>query len=104
LYATEGTQKAFAKEGIEAILLHKMYENLNPNLEDLLSQNRFDVIFHEEYDKTNKSQIEDAQVIRKWAVKTESKLITDYDVAVKFVDRLVKKPGKKVNNGKKEGK
>lgn len=103
LYATEGTHKAFEKAGVESIMLHKMHEKRNPNLEDLLRQNRFDVIFHELSEKSS-GQDEDVEVIRKWAVKTDTKLMSDFDTAQKFVGKLSKQTGRRINGNKKESK
>jgi argininosuccinate synthase len=91
LYATEGTHEYFARHMVDSILLHKMYSGQNPNLEVLLRQNRFDVIFHEQYSDTSKRHLEDVKAIRDWAVKTETKLISDLEVASRFVERLEKR-------------
>lgn len=101
LYSTEGTHKAFKEAGISSILLHKMHEKRNPNLEDLLSQDRFDIIFHEESESI--SNKEDTEVIREWAVKTDTKLIKEFETAEKFVHKLSKQTGRRVKmNGKGE--
>ncbi len=90
LYATENTHKFLKKKGVPSIQLHKMHENLNPNLEDLLRQNRFDVIFHVPYTKSSVEAVADEEMIRKWAVKTDTKLITEIKVAQNFVKKLQK--------------
>lgn len=113
LYATEGTHDYFEKNGVENIMLHKMFKKKNPNLEDLLSQNRFDVIFHKPYKKQFAESKKDEEVIRKWAVKTDTKLINDIEVARNFVKKLKKRMvhrngspkenfKKKFNGGKEE--
>jgi argininosuccinate synthase len=91
LYATENTHKYFKKKGIDSILLFKMYERKNPDLEDLLRQNRFDVIFNIPHRKPGKEARRDGQVIREWAVKTDTLLITNYEVAKNFVKKLKKR-------------
>jgi argininosuccinate synthase len=88
LYATENTQTYFAKQGVETVLLHKMYEQQNPNLEDLLKQNRFDLIFHAPYKKASQESTDDAKLMKKWSVKNGTPYITDYEVAEKTVQKL----------------
>lgn len=90
LYATENTHKHFKKEKLNSILLHKMYESKNPNLEDLLMQNRFDLIFHTPYQKPAKDSKQDVKVIKDWAVKHGTTYITDYETAERLVNKLEK--------------
>ncbi len=103
LYATEHTRDYFEKIGLDSILLHKMYEGKNPSLEDLLRQNRFDLIFHQPQSKPTKASKQDVAVIKEWAVKTDTTYVTDYDTAAKLVARLEKELVKK-NNGSKKAK
>lgn len=90
LYATEHTHDYFQKKGIPSILLHKMYEKRNPQLGDLLKQNRFDVIFHTPNHNATNGAVSDAQAIREWAVKTDTKYLDNYEVAANFVKKLKK--------------
>ena len=90
LYATEHTREYLLKQGVSSILLHKMQDNQNPNLEDLLRQNRFDVIFHRPYGKPSPESKKDAAVIKEWAVKTGTTYVTDYETAERLVKRLEK--------------
>lgn len=90
LYATENTHKYFKKQKIDSILLHKVHEAQNPNLEDLLRQQRFDVIFHVPYNKPSQEAQVDVEAIESWAVKTDTKLIGDSKVAQKFIKKLQK--------------
>lgn len=90
LYATENTHKVFTENGVESILLHKLNTGLNPNLEDMLSQDRFDVIFHTLQKVRGDREKEHQAVIREWAVKTDTKLVTDYETAERFVNKLEK--------------
>lgn len=99
LYATEQTHQYFKQLGVDSILLHKMHEGQNPNLEDLLQQNRFDLIFHRPYKKTTKESRQDATVIKEWAVKTDTKYLTDFETAERLVKRLEKELVKQNNKG-----
>jgi len=102
LYATENTHKYLEKKKVESVLLHKMYKGLNPNLEDLIKQNRFDVIFHKPYKEQFAKSKADEKVIREWAVKTDTLYITDLETAKNFVHKLEKRLVTRVKNGKGE--
>ena len=88
LYATEHTHEFLTGIGIDSILLHKVSEKKNPNLEDLLRQNRFDVIIHRPHQNPGKKEIKDIEMIAQWAVKTDTLLIDDLKVAENFVKKL----------------
>lgn len=90
LYATENTHQYLAKQKVKSVLLHKMFAGKNPNLEDLLRQNRFDVIFHRHYKQPTPESKKDVAVIKEWAVKTGTTYVTDYETAEKLVKRLEK--------------
>lgn len=90
LYATENTHESLTKDGVQSILLHKLNSHLNPNLEDMLSQDRFDVIFHTLQQVKGVHEKEHADAIREWAVKHDTKLITDIETAENFLKKLEK--------------
>lgn len=92
IYATYKTHKFLKANKIEAILVNKISQpNLKPNLLDLLEQNRFDLIINiptgrivKEKEKT------DGQIIREYAIKNKAHLITNLEVAKKFIEKLEK--------------
>ena len=93
LYATYKTHKFLKREGIEAILVHKISDtNKQPNLKDLLDANRFDLIINiaTDPDKEDRPEKEltDGSVIRQMAVKTNTKLVTSVGVAKEIVEKL----------------
>jgi len=93
IYATYKTHKFLLREGIEAILVHKISEpNKQPNLKDLLDANRFDLIInipvedsHEEHDEKEEA---DGDIIQKLAVKSGTKLVTSVKVAEELIEKL----------------
>ena len=91
IYATIGTHKYFKSKGIASILLHKMWEKKNPNLEDLFRVDWFDVVFHVKERKPSADAKVDEQVIREWTVKNNRPYITDLTVAKNFVHKLEKR-------------
>lgn len=96
LYATETTHEVLVKEGIEAVLVHKISSEpeLTPNLLDLLEAKRFDLIINipantSQPDEKEK-EITDGQVIREMAIKTHTELVTDSSVAINLINRIMK--------------
>lgn len=88
LYGTNKTHAYLTQHGVDSILLHKMFEEANPNLEDMLQQSRFDLIFHAQYKDQHKESEADGKLMKKWSVKTKTPYITDFDIAEKMVKRL----------------
>lgn len=93
LYATYKTHKFLKHIGVEAIMVNKISQpNLKPNLLDLLQQNRFDVIINiPTGQKDNAVEKTDGQIIRQYALKNNTHLITDLTVAKHFIDKLYHK-------------
>jgi len=92
IYATYKTHKFLKNEGIEAILVNKIStSHLKPNLLDLLEENRFDLIINiPTGKKVSAKEKTDGQIIREYALKNKAYLITDVEVAKKFVEKLEK--------------
>lgn len=92
IYATYKTHKFLNKIGVESILVNKISQpHLKPNLLDLLEQNRFDVIINIPTGrKVSLKEKTDGQMIREYALKNKVYLITDVEVAKKFVEKLEK--------------
>lgn len=97
LYATYKTHKFLQAVGIEAILVNKISTpTLKPNLLDLLVANRFDLIINiptdaEKAGKVKSKEKTDGETIREYALKNNTPLVTDVEVAKKFVEKLEKK-------------
>lgn len=91
IYATYKTHKFLKSYGIEAILVNKISQShLKPNLLDLLQQNRFDLIINIPTGRRIKERERtDGTIIREYALKDRAHLITDVEVAAKFIEKLV---------------
>ncbi len=87
-YATEHTHEYYKSKGIDSLLLHKMYKKENPNLEDVLQQNMFDLIINVPYDKQFPEAKKDEEVIRTWAVENDVPLLRELQTTKKFVEKL----------------
>jgi argininosuccinate synthase len=103
LFATEGTYKYLATQGIKAVLVHKASEeNRKPNLVDLLKQNRFDLIINVPSPGDNENEHRDGKQIRHWSVVNNVQLITDFDVLKTTVDRMQRsKKGNMTSTGER---
>ncbi len=90
IYATYKTHKFLQANKIESLLVNKISkQNLKPNLRDLLQQNRFDVIINTPTNlQDNRKEKTDGQIIREYALKNKTHLITNVQVAKQFVDKL----------------
>lgn len=93
IYATYKTHKFLKTNGIEAILVNKISQpHLKPNLLDLLIVDRFDLIINIPTGKKIPAKEEtDGSTIREYALKNQVHLITDLEVAKKFVEKLGQK-------------
>lgn len=90
-YATENTHLFLKKHNIHSVMVHKMYKDLYPSLEDILRQNVFDLVINLPYDNQTKEAKSDEQVIKKWAVKNGVTLVRDVETAVGLVKELQKR-------------
>lgn len=90
-YATENTHKYYKKEGIDSVLVHKMFKKTFPTLEDILQQNILDLIINVSYDKQLPAAKTDEEVIRKWAVNNDVLLLRDLETAEKLVEKIKKR-------------
>lgn len=89
-YATENTHKFLKKQGIETIMMHKMFEKQYPNIEQILRQNLADLIIHTPYDDKSKADKAGMRTIKDWAIKNNVTLVEDFEVAKNLVKRLQK--------------
>ncbi len=90
-FATEHTHQFLVKHKIKSVMLHKMYEDSYPSLEDVLRQNLFDLIINVPYDKQTTESARDQEVIREWSVKNDIPLVPDFATAERLVKKLEKR-------------
>ncbi len=90
LYSTYKTHKFLISNGIPSILVQKISQpHKKPNLLDLLDSKRFDFIISIENKKDeDEKEKTDRNIIRDFAIKTNTHLITTMGVAKQFVDKL----------------
>lgn len=91
LFATENTHKFLKKNKLKSVMLHKMYQDEHPSLEDILRQNLLDLIIDVPYEKQTVQSAKDEEVIRDWAVKNDVTLVTDFMTAQRLVKKLEKR-------------
>lgn len=88
IYGTYKTHKFLKANNIEGILVHKISEpQLKPNLLDLLMADRFDLIVNIPTGRKEKEK-SDGLMIREYALKNKAHLITDVEVAKRFIEKL----------------
>jgi cytosine/adenosine deaminase-related metal-dependent hydrolase len=89
LYATPGTHRFLADNGIPNTEIHKITDSRSPNIHTFLKANRFDLVINvltgiEDYDESS-----DAKLIRKLSVENGIPLITDCDVGIATLEQIV---------------
>lgn len=89
-YATEKTHAFYKKHNIPSVFVHKMYEDKNPNLEDVLRQDIFDLIINVSHVGDPKQTKADQNLIKKWAVKTNVQIISDVKILKEVIHKLKK--------------
>jgi carbamoyl-phosphate synthase large subunit len=90
LSATEGTAKFLAEHGVATRLVHWPLQGGSPNVLDCLAERQFDLVInipksHDEQELTND------YLIRRKAIDCNVPLITDLQLAKRFVEALVHK-------------
>lgn len=90
-FATEHTRMFYKKQGIDSILVHKMYKKTYPSLEDVLRQDLIDLIINTPYDNQFPEAKKDEAMIRRWAVKNDVTLVRDFHTAKELVEKLKKR-------------
>jgi len=99
-YATKNTHDFLLKHKIDSISLHKMHEKKNPNIEDVLRQDLFDLIIHTPYSQPDPEAKAGMKVINTWAIKNNVPLVSDIEIARNLIDKLKKRLVVRKNGGK----
>ncbi|MBW7944504.1 argininosuccinate synthase [Patescibacteria group bacterium] len=90
-YATENTHRFYKQEGIDSVLVHKIYKKSFPTLEDILREDVLDLIIDIPYEKQLPEAKADEAVIKKWAVENEVMLVQDLETVKKLVEKMKKR-------------
>ena len=85
LFATEGTHKFLANEGIGSISIYKVREKYEPNITTLLTQKKVDLIINL---PSNREKNQDEYKIRRLAIDHHIPLITNPQLAQIFLQCL----------------
>ncbi len=89
LFATPGTHRYLAEHLVSSNEIHKIADARSPNILGFLKADRFDLVINiltgdEDYDETS-----DAKLIRKLSIEGGIPLITDCDVAIATLGKVV---------------
>jgi carbamoyl-phosphate synthase large subunit len=90
LYATQGTAEFLQASGIETTVLHWPLEKRNPNTLDYLSQGKIDLVINIPKN-TQEEELTNDYLIRRCAVDLGIPLITNIQLAERFVEALSRK-------------
>lgn len=88
LYATPGTHEFLSKKGITSICLFKASEEKSPNVLDLISEKKIDLIINIPKNAVH-TTISDGYKIRRLAIDRNIPLITNLQIAHYFLQSLV---------------
>ncbi len=88
-FATQKTHHFLRKHGISTQLVNKISQSGEPNIATLLRQKRFDLIINIPTNEQPQSET-DGKKIRQLAIDSDVKLITDIDVAKRFLEKISK--------------
>jgi len=93
LYASEGSARFLADNGVAATGLHWPLERLEPNIETMLKDRAFDLVIN--IPKNNgELELRNDYLIRRLAVDFDVPLITDIKVARRFTEALAAERGR----------
>ena len=90
LYATRGTADFLAAQGIESVPLHWPLEEKTPNVIDFISQRRFDLVINIPKN-FQEAELTNDYLIRRRSVDFGIPLITNIQLAQRFVEAVVQK-------------
>ncbi|MCB9692421.1 MAG: amidohydrolase family protein [Alphaproteobacteria bacterium] len=92
LFATPGTQRFLASNGIEATLIHKIADGQEPNILSFLSRAQLDLVVNIPSGRPVHEEKTDGQHIRSLAIENLVPLVTDVEVARQTIDRMARPP------------
>ena len=69
-------------------LVYKISQRGKPNLRELLAGRRFDLIVNIPTGKRTVNEITDGKIIRQKSIETDTKLLTNVEVAKHLINRL----------------
>ena len=84
MFATGGTQKFFAENGVEATLLHWPDENQSPNTMEYIREKKIDLVINIPKNLSNK-ELNNGYRIRRDAIDFNIPLITNARLASAFI-------------------
>lgn len=90
LFATEKTHRFLMEEHIPSLLVHKISSSEQPNIGTIFTNRGFDLIINIPLSDKGKKEETDGNIIRKYAVESNTPLATEVDVAKQMIDKLYK--------------
>jgi len=90
IYATEGTAKFLAKNGVKSIKLYKIHEHRKPNVLDILHHKQVDLVINI-FDPYFKKEFDDDYLIRRNTIDFGIPLLTNLQTAELFAKAISQK-------------
>lgn len=90
IYATKGTSRFLTENGISNIELFKIVAKREPNIEQFLKEDKLDLIINILTGNCDYDEGSDNVLIRSLSIQNGIPLITDIDVAVMIIDKMLK--------------
>src|SRR6185369_11176729 len=89
LHATPGTHTFLAEHGVKSTLIHKITDGRAPNILTFLKASRIDLVINVLTGDNDYDEASDAKLIRKLSIENGIPLITDPDVAIATLEKIV---------------
>jgi hypothetical protein len=89
LHATPGTHRFLAEHGVNSTLIHKITDGRAPNILTFLKASRIDLVINVLTGDNDYDEGSDAKLIRKLSIENGIPLITDPDVAIATLEKIV---------------
>lgn len=90
IYATEGTSKFLKKHGIANHMLYKIHENKKPNILDVLTEKKVDMVINI-FDPYLKKEFTDSYQMRRYTIDFGIPLLTNLQTAELFTKAIATK-------------
>ncbi len=90
LYATPGTHRFLLARGVASQELHKIADRREPSIRSFLKEDRLDFVINVLTGDNDYDERSDSNLIRSMAVENGIPLVTDLDVAIQYIEQIVR--------------
>jgi cytosine/adenosine deaminase-related metal-dependent hydrolase len=90
LYATPGTHRFLLARGVASQELHKIADRREPSIKSFLKEDRLDFVVNVLTGDNDYDEKSDSNLIRSMAIENGIPLVTDLDVAIQYIEQIVR--------------